>query len=72
MQKVSLAQELFDECNDQAIKNLALTTIYINHQTKLEDYVTNSTLIYFVCKYFLLKRSVELCRKYIHTYFGEP
>ena len=56
MQKVSLAQELFDECYDQSNKNLAMTTIYINHQTKLEDYMTNSTLICFVCKYFLLKK----------------
>ena len=71
MQKVSLAQELFDEYNDQSNKNLAMTIIFINHQTKLEDYVINGTLICFVCKYFLLK-SLELCRKYIHTYFGEP
>ena len=56
IQKVSLAHELFDECNDQANKNFAMTTIYITHQTKLEDYVTNSTLICFVCKYFLLKK----------------
>ena len=56
MQKVLLAQELFDECYDQSNKNLAMPTIYINHQTKLEDYVTNSTLICLVCKYFLSKK----------------
>ena len=29
----------------------------------------NSTLICFVCKYFLLKNSLELCRKYIHIFW---
>ena len=47
-------------------------SIYINDQTKLEDYVTNSTLIRFDCKNFFVEKSVELCRKYIHTYLGEP
>lgn len=77
-QKVSLAQELFDECDDQSNTNLAMiTTIYVNHKTELEDYVKNIALICFYCKYFLLKKlfnyvPVELHRKYIHTYFGEP
>ena len=56
MQKVSLAQESFDECNDQSNKSLAMTIICINRQTKMEDNVTNSTLICFDCKYFLLKK----------------
>ena len=37
VQKVSLAQELFDECNDQANKNLAMTTIYPLMTEKLLD-----------------------------------
>ena len=54
-----------------------ITTIYVNHQTKLEEYVTNIALIYFHCKYFLLKKlfnyvPIELRRKYIHTYFDGP
>ncbi len=53
----SLAQELFDECDDHLNKNLAMiTTIYVNHQTKLEDYVTNIALICPDCKYLLLKK----------------
>ena len=49
MQKVSLAQQLFDECDNRSNKKLAMiANIYVNHQTELQDYVTNIALIFFL------------------------
>ena len=58
-----------------------ISHIYVNHQTELEDYVTNIAVICFHCRYlfiYLLFKKVfdyapvDLRRKYLHTYFGEP
>ena len=44
-------QKLFDECDNQSNKKLAMmTNIYVNHQTELQDYVTNIALIFFFFK----------------------
>ena len=41
-------QKLFDECDNQSNKILTMmTNIYVNHQTELQDYVTNIALIFF-------------------------
>ena len=44
-------QKLFDECDNQSNKKLAMmTNIYVNHQTELQDYVTDNALIFFFLK----------------------
>ena len=48
MQKVSWAQKLFDECDNGSNKKMAMiTNIHVDHQTELQDYVTNIALVLF-------------------------
>ena len=69
MQKVSLAQQLFDECDNRSNKKLAMiANIYVNHQTELQDYVTNIALIFFFGKN---RHITTVCIKAIKQSFFE-
>ena len=68
-------KKLFDECDDHSNKNFVMiTTIYFNHKTDLEDYVTNIALISFYCKkgmfqMFVSKPSETLFFFQFHHFF---